>query len=476
MNDLSLIMPEILLTGFVCLLLMVDVYRKPSSGDVTFWTAVVSVGIVIVSIITYWPAEKSTGFSETLIIDPMSILLKLVLLISLLFNFFYAREYFKRSAKGQSEFYILTIFSALGMMVLISAQSLLTLYLGLELLSLSLYAMVAMERDSALASEAAMKYFILGALASGMLLYGISMLYGVSGTLNLTELAEYSVKGDQSLLLVFGLVFVLVGISFKLGIAPFHMWVPDVYQGASTPVTLFISSAPKIAAFAMAVRVLVDGLPGLSIQWSAMLTILAVTSIAIGNIVAIAQTNIKRMLAYSTISHMGFLILGIIAATAQGYAASMFYVFIYAITSMSAFGIIILLVSKSNAPELISDFAGLAKTRPWISFISMVVIFSLAGVPPFAGFWAKWFVLKELIASGSVLVAAVAVIFSLIGAYYYLRVVKIMYFDEPGPDSHVSSQPSLGAYVFTLNGALILFLGLFPGVLMHYCLVAMQAY
>ena len=475
MNDLNLILPEILLTTFVCLLLIVDVFRKPAATGVTFWTAVVSVGVVFVVVLSGWPTEKSFGFSRTLVIDPMSILLKAVLLLSLLFNFFYARDFYERCQSMRTEFFILAIFSALGMMVLISAQSLLTVYLGLELLSLSLYAMVAMERDSALASEAAMKYFILGALASGMLLYGISMLYGVSGTLNLEDLATESLKTDQGLLLTFGLVFVLVGISFKLGVTPFHMWVPDVYQGASTPVTLFISSVPKLAAFAMAMRVLVDGLPGLSEQWTSMLTILAIASIAIGNVVAIAQTNIKRMLAYSTISHMGFLLLGIIAANELGYAASMFYVVIYTLTSMSAFGLIILMVSKASAPDLIEDFSGLAKSRPWIGFVAMIVMFSLAGVPPFAGFWAKWFVLKELIAAGSTIVAAVAVVFSLIGAYYYLRVIKIIYFDEPSEE--VPNPPrTFGEFVFTANGLLIVLLGLFPGMLMYYCLSAVSLY
>jgi NADH-quinone oxidoreductase subunit N len=321
-----------------------------------------------------------------------------------------------------------------------------------------------------------MKYFVLGALASGMLLYGMSMLYGVSGTLNLSELASQTIGGEKNLLFTFGLVFVLVGIAFKLGVAPFHMWVPDVYQGASLPTTLFISSAPKLAAFAMAVRVLVDGLPGLMAQWSDMLVILAVASIAIGNIVAIAQTNIKRMLAYSTVSHMGFMLLGMIAFTNEGYAASMFYVFVYSLASMSAFGFIILATASGPDLNSISDFSGLGKKKPLLGFLAIIVLFSLAGVPPFGGFWAKWFVLKELVASGHVWLATVAVIFSLIGAYYYLRVIKVMFFDEPQADQKFESSGGMGKIVFGLNTTAIMFIGIFPSSLMGICLAATSLY
>jgi NADH-quinone oxidoreductase subunit N len=477
MNELSLILPEILLTVFACLVLVVDVFRNPTSTAVTFWTAVISVLTVSVFLIVGgFPETRQTAFSETFVLDPLSVTLKTFLLLVVVGTFFYAREYFSNQNLERNEFFILAIFSTLGMMVLISAQSLLTLYLGLELLSLSLYAMVAMERDSAAASEAAMKYFVLGALASGMLLYGMSMLYGVSGTLSLSELASQTIGGEKNLLFTFGLVFVLVGVAFKLGVVPFHMWVPDVYQGASLPTTLFISSAPKIAAFAMAVRVLVDGLPGLMAQWSDMLTILAVASIAIGNVVAIAQTNIKRMLAYSTVSHMGFLLLGLIAVSNQGYAASMFYVFVYSLASMSAFGFIILVTASGPDLNLISDFSGLGKKKPLLGFLGMVVLFSLAGVPPFGGFWAKWFVLKELVASGQVWLATVAVIFSLVGAYYYLRVIKVMFFDEPRGDQHLQSSGGMGKIVFGLNTSAIMFIGIFPGALMGICLGAMSIY
>lgn len=321
-----------------------------------------------------------------------------------------------------------------------------------------------------------MKYFILGALASGMLLYGISMLYGVSGTLQLDELlAGSEVVGQERLLLIFGVVFVIVGIAFKLGVVPFHMWLPDVYQGASTPVTLFLGTAPKIAAFAMAIRILADGLQGVSEQWAGMLIILAVLSMSVGNIVAIAQANMKRMLAYSTIAHMGFLLLGILAANNSGYAASMFYVIVYTIMSMGAFGAVILLSQANNESDRIVDFSGLATRSPWFGFIMLVIMFSMAGVPPFAGFWAKWYVLKEVVAAGYVWLAGLAVLFSIIGAYYYLRVVKIMYFDDATENDAPEASEDM-KLVLSVNGLAIVLLGLLPGALMSICVIVTIPY
>ena len=343
MNEIFAVLPEATLTALACLVLIVDVTSGSRSQATTFWVAVLAVLVVLVEIALLFPQHTVNAFNNTFRLDAMSAVLKVFLLTIVLLAFFYAREYFMRRGRLVSEFFILGLFAAIGMMVLISAHNLLTVYLGLELLSLSLYAMVAMDRDSITASEAAMKYFVLGALASGMLLYGMSMIYGVAGSLDLSLIAEKTFAASDDLLFTFGLVFVLIGIAFKLGVAPFHMWVPDVYQGAPTPVTLFIGSAPKLAAFAMAIRLLTDGLGGLSAHWQPMLILLAVTTMALGNIVAIAQTNLKRMLAYSTIAHMGFLLLGIIAANAIGYAASMFYVIVYALMSMGAFGAIIVL-------------------------------------------------------------------------------------------------------------------------------------
>lgn len=475
MHEIMTVLPEATLTALACLVLVIDVYRSPGAHAVTFWAAALSVLVVLGQIGYYFPIATVSAFSDTFRLDPMAAVLKAFLLVIVLLGFFYAREYFRRREHPLNEFYILGLFSAIGMMVLISAGSLLTVYLGLELLSLSLYAMVAMDRNSATASEAAMKYFVLGALASGMLLYGMSMLYGTAGTLDLAELSAMTLGEEDRLLFTFGLVFVMIGIAFKLGLAPFHMWVPDVYEGAPTPVTLFIGSAPKLAAFAMAIRLLTEGLGGLVADWQLMLIMLAIVSMALGNVVAIAQSNIKRMLAYSTISHMGFLLLGILAANALGYAASMFYVIVYALMSMGAFGAVILLATADTESDRLSDFAGLGRRSPWIAFILMILMFSLAGVPPFAGFWAKWFVLKEVVAAGYWWLAAIAVFFSLIGAFYYLRVVKLMYFDEPDAGAPRIEASDDGRLVYSVNGLAILLLGILPGTLMSVCLTAMLA-
>jgi len=477
MTDLGLIIPETSLLTLACVVLLVDVFRSPSSSNaMTFWAAIISVLVVLSQMAMYFPDGSAIAFYGTIKLDAMGTVLKAFALVLVLLSFFYARDYFEKNRAQFSEYYILSLFATLGMLVLISANSMLTVYLGLELLSLSLYSMVAMNRDSFESSEAAMKYFILGALASGMLLYGISILYGVSGTLQLDELLSHSnASGQERVLMVFGTVFVIVGIAFKLGVVPFHMWLPDVYQGASTPVTLFIGTAPKIAAFAMAIRLLADGLQGLAVEWAGMLVILCILSMAIGNIVAIAQSNIKRMLAYSTIAHMGFLLLGILAANSAGYAASMFYVIVYALMSMGAFGTIILLSRSDTEADTLSDFSGLAKRSPWFAFIMLVIMFSMAGVPPFAGFWAKWYVLKEVIAAGYVWLAGVAVLFSIIGAYYYLRVVKLMYFDDATDGKAVEASQDM-KLVLSVNGLAIFALGILPGALMSICVIVTIPY
>ena len=476
MVDIGLIIPEITLLVLACAVLLVDVFRAPDAPGVTFWAAVISSLVVLAQLAYYFPDGSYIAFSGQVKVDAMGAVLKSFVLVLSLLSMFYARDYFDKRGERASEFYLLVLFATLGMVVLISAASLLTVYLGLELLSLSLYSLVAMRRDSATSSEAAMKYFILGAIASGMLLYGMSMLYGVAGTLELDQLANATqLIGSGRLLVVFGIVFIVVGIAFKVGVVPFHMWLPDVYQGASTPVTLFIGSAPKLAAFAMAVRLLVEGVPTLASDWHGMLMILAILSMALGNIVAIAQTNIKRMLAYSTIAHMGFMLLGIIAATAAGYAASMFYAIIYALMSMGAFGAVILLSNAQSEADLLDNFRGLAKRSPWFGFIVLVLIFSLAGIPPFAGFWAKWYVLKEVVDAGHVWLAAVAVFFSIIGAYYYLRVMKLMYFDDPSDTTSIVATSDL-KLVLSVNGLAVFLLGILPGALMSVCVVVTLPY
>ena len=476
MNDIAMILPEITLLGFACTVLLLDAFVGRRMPQAAFWCAMIGGLVVLALLASYVPESAKFGFAGTFRVDVVGTVLKSFMVVLVLLSFFYAREYFAKREMPHGEHYSLALFATLGMMLLVSANSLLTVYLGLELLSLSMYAMVATQRDSVMASEAAMKYFVLGALASGMLLYGMSFLYGVTGTLDLSELLiKVSVAEDKRLLLTFALVFLLVGISFKLGIVPFHMWVPDVYQGAATPVTQFIGTAPKLAAFGMAMRLLVDGLWGLAEDWQQMLVILAVLSMGVGNILAIAQTNLKRMLAYSTIAHMGYLLLGMLSATASGYAASMFYITVYALMSMGAFGLIILLGSKTSEADELQDLTGLARRSPWFAFIMLILMFSMAGVPPFAGFWAKWFVLKEVVQANYVWLAAVAVMFSLIGAFYYLRVIKLMYFDEPQRNHAVEASQDL-KLVLSVNGLAVLALGLAPSALMSVCVSATLPY
>ena len=402
--------------------------------------------------------------------DPMAALLKTSVFLVTIGAFVYARGYQTGKGSLRGEFYVLGLFAVLGMMVMISAHSLLTIYLGLELLSLSLYAMVAFDRNSSPASEAAMKYFVLGALASGMLLYGMSMLYGATGSLDLAEIAAaINTMDKSSIILIFALCFIVVGLAFKFGAVPFHMWVPDVYHGAPTAVTLFIGSAPKIAAFAMAMRLLVESLGGLVPDWQGMLVILAVLSLALGNVIAIAQTNLKRMLAYSTISHVGFLLLGILSGTQEGYSASMFYAITYALMAIGAFGMIILLSRKGYEADGLDDFKGLNERSPWFAFMMLILMFSMAGVPPTVGFYAKLSVLQAVIHVDMLWLALVAVAFSVIGAFYYIRMVKLMYFDPPGSEQPLVINTDL-QIAMSVNGLAVLLLGLFPGGLLALCL------
>ena len=471
--DITLALPEIILLASACLLLVVDTFSRDTDRKVTYVLAQLILIVTALMAIYLYTGETSYAFGKTFVSDPMSTVLKVIVCIVSFFVFLYSNEYLKKHEWMQGEYFVLGLFAVLGMMVMISAYSLLTVYLGLELLSLSLYAMVAMHKDSQPASEAAMKYFVLGALASGMLLYGISMLYGVTGTLELGELSQLlTARTEQNTLLVFGLVFIIVGIAFKFGAVPFHMWVPDVYQGAPTAVTLFISTAPKIAAFAMAIRLLVDGLQPLLVDWQQMLVILSILSMATGNIIAIAQSNLKRMLAYSTIAHVGFLLLGILSGTEAGFAAAMFYVITYALMSAGAFGIIILLSRKGFESDNLDDIKGLSDRSPWFAFIMLILMFSMAGVPPFLGFWAKWFVLKEIVDMGYVWLAALAVVFSIIGAYYYIRIIKLMYFDKADSMTAIKSSRQM-RLALSINGLAILVIGLMPGSLMAVCLAAL---
>jgi NADH-quinone oxidoreductase subunit N len=415
-------------------------------------------------------------FNGMFVDDPMADVLKIAVCLTVAVMLAYSRAYVAARDMYRGEFFVLSLFATLGMMVMISANHFLVLYLGLELLSLSLYAMVALPRDAGNSTEAAMKYFVLGALASGMLLYGMSMIYGATGSLEVTEVAQRIFDGEAiPTILIFGLVFVVAGIGFKLGAVPFHMWVPDVYHGAPTAVTLLIGTAPKLAAFAFIMRLLVEalGMQQLLVEWQQMLVLLAVASLAIGNITAIAQTNLKRMLAYSTISHMGFLLLGILSGTVEGFGAAMFYTVIYVLMALGTFGMILLLSRKGFEAENLDDFKGLNQRDPWYAFIMMLLMFSMAGIPPTMGFWAKLFVLQAVLSVGYLWLAVVAVLFSFIGAFYYLRVVKLMYFDTP-PDAAPIEPRSDIRVLMSVNGLAVLVFGLAPGSLLAICERAIQ--
>lgn len=476
MSELTTILPELALLTAACVVLLVDVYRGAASPDVTFFATILGLLVALGCTVAVFPESPQVAFAGNVIHDPMSVVLRALILAFGVFMFAYGRDYFARTSTLKGEYFVLGMLALLGAMLITVGGNLLLLYLGLELLSLSMYALVALERDSSSASEAAIKYFVLGALASGLLLYGMSMIYGATGSLDLGVIAQTIRAGAGSegalanpQVLSFGMVFIVIGLAFKLGVVPFHMWVPDVYEGAPTPVTLFIGSIPKLAAFALAFRLLGQGLGPMADQWQSILYALAVLSMVLGNLVAIAQTNIKRMLAYSTISHMGFLLIGFLAATGAGYASAMFYAVVYALTSLAAFAFVILISHRGREGDRIVDFAGLGRRAPWFGFLAIVVFFSLAGVPPFPGFWAKWFVLKETVDSGFMNLAVIAVLSSVVGAFYYLNLLKVMFFDEPAPDTPVVGAGADFRLVLSVNSLLLLALGLLPGLLMQVC-------
>jgi NADH-quinone oxidoreductase subunit N len=469
-NDILIMVPEFFLVAAACVLLLADAFMKPSERVYLHWMSIAVLAVTIYLIVFKQPGGTVTAFNGMFIRDGVAKILKIFALLTTILVFVYARPYLQDRKLFLGEFYTLTIFAVIGVMLLVSAGNLIMIYLGLELLTLSSYALVALNRDSSLSSEAAIKYFVLGALSSGMLLYGMSMVYGATGTLSLAQLHTAIPSSTMPHLLVFGLIFMIIGIAFKLGAAPFHMWIPDVYQGAPTPVTTFIGSASKLAAFGMAYRLLETGMGNLAQHWQLMLAALAVLSLAIGNLVAIVQTNIKRLLAYSTISHMGYLLLGLVNATPEGYSAAMFYAISYALMSTAAFGVILALSRAGFECEEISDFKGLNQRAPWMAFLMMLALFSLAGVPPMFGFFAKLLVLQAAIHAGMMWLAIVGAVFAIIGLYYYLHVVKVMYFDKPVEGTQVRLQPDFTLRVaLSLNALVLLALGLWWGPLLGWC-------
>ena len=477
---------EIFLLIAASAILLIDMYLKGSRRNVTYYLSLLTlVGCAVLTGADFADGATVYTFNGMYVADPMSNLLKLFTYLAVGITLVYSRQYATDrgmlSGNLGGEFYVLALFSMLGQMIMISGNSMLSIYLGLELMSLSLYALVALRRDHATSTEASMKYFILGSLASGFMLYGISMIYGATGALNLPEIAAAAATGANSTILVFGLVFLVAGMAFKLGAVPFHMWVPDVYQGSPTAVTLLLGGAPKLASFAMVIRILVEGLGNFAYEWQQMLLVLAVLSLAIGNLTAIAQTNIKRMLAYSTIAQMGFVLLGMLAGVVgddrsnmgTAYSAAMYYSITYVLTTLGSFGLIMMLARSGFEAEQIADFKGLGRRAPWFAVVMTILMFSLAGVPPMMGFMAKWAVLQAVANTGAVWLAVVAVMFSLIGAFYYLRIVKTIWFDEAADTSAIAT-PFDMRVMLSVNGIAVVLLGLMPGTLLAVCLQAMQ--
>ena len=478
------IYPEIVLLAMACVIMLVDLGVHSPRRTGTYVLTMLTLAVVAVLQGVYASSGNTFyGFGNMVVSDAMGNWLKCFATVAVMVTLVYGRPYAAdRGMLRGGELFTLSMLALLGMFIMISGNNFLVIYLGLELLTLSSYTLVALRRENAMATEAAMKYFVLGAMASGFLLYGLSMLYGATGSLDIGQVFKAVNSGQiRHQVLVFGLVFVVAGLAFKLGVVPFHMWIPDVYQGAPTAVTLMIGGAPKLAAFAITIRLLVDGLLPLAIDWQQMLAVLAIGSLLVGNLAAIAQTNLKRMLAYSTISQMGFVLLGLLsgvingnvdaAAVESAYSSAMFYVVSYVLTTLAAFGVILLLAREGFESEEIADLAGLNQRSPLYAGVMAVCLFSMAGIPPLVGFYAKLSVLQALVASGQglyIALAVFAVLMSLIGAFYYLRVVKVMYFDAPLTATSVSA-PLDVRVVLTVNGALVLVLGLLPGGLMALC-------
>lgn len=463
-------MPEITLLILICVVLVTDLFVVDENRATTYWLTIGSLIITAWAVLASAPSGRTVLFDGSYVSDALSQVLKLGVIGIVGVGFIYARDYLRQNGLMKGEYYLLGLFGLLGMLIMISANSLLTMYLGLETLSLSLYALVAFDRDSGDSAEAAMKYFVLGAIASGSLLYGISWVYGTTGSLQFDDIALAVQSPDvNSMPLWFGMAFMIVGIAFKFGAVPFHMWLPDVYQGARSPVTLYIASAPKLAALALIMRILVDGLGGLHEVWQGMIMVLAVLSLVIGNVVAIAQTNIKRMLGYSAIAHVGFILLAIFTGSQEGYAAALFYTLTYVVMAAGAFGMIILLSRQGFEAENLVDFKGLNARSPWFALMMLFFMFGMAGVPPWVGFFAKLNVISAVLNAGYPILAVIMVLASVIGAFYYLRVIWHMYFDS-AEDRSVFQAELDTRVMLSLNGVAVLVLGIIPGWLLTLCI------
>ena len=483
-SSLAPVAPIIFLAIAIAAINWIDLARGKNRTSVAY-----PLSLLTTLVLTVWFGIDAAGgethyaFANLVVIDPMANVLAAFCSLGMLLTLIYTRSYLAERDMFAGEFYMLALFTLGGQIVMITGNNFLTLYLGLELLSLSSYALVALRSESRVTSESAIKYFVLGALASGFLLYGMSMMYGATGSLNLGEVFRVVESGRvNTTMLAFGVVFIVAGVAFKLGAAPFHMWIPDIYQGSPTAVTLLIASGPKVAAFALIIRLLVEGLLPLATDWQVMLVILSIASLVIGNLTAIVQTNLKRMLAYSTISHMGFVLLGmlsgVVANKADGavnaYSSSMFYSITYMLTTLGTFGLILVRTRKGFEAETLDDLKGMSRRHPWFAFLMLVMMFSMAGIPPTVGFYAKLSVLQAVVSAGMSWLAVVAVVFSLIGAFYYLRIVKLMYFDAPVGEEPLEASTGLRS-VLSLNGLAVILLGLFPAGLMDLCFQAIRA-
>ena len=472
--DLAPLATEIFMLAMTCVVLVADLFNKDEERKVTYWLSQFTLIGAFYLTIGQYGTESTILYAGSYVVDDMAIILKLAIFVVGFLALLYSRPYINSREILRGEYYMLVLFAILGAIILVSAHSFLTIYLGLELLSLSSYALVASYRDSRLASEAAIKYFVMGAMASGFLLYGMSLVYGTTGSINIDEIANtISAQPESNVIFAFGLVFIVCGLAFKIGAVPFHMWIPDVYQGAPTSVTAFIGSVPKIASFGMIMRLLTQAMPDLQSHWLMMLVILSFLSMGIGNITAIAQSNIKRLLAYSAIAHMGYFLLGLIAGTPEGYSASMFYILVYALTTIAGFGMIIFMSRAGFECDNLDDFKGLWQRSPWYALMMLMVIMSMAGVPPFIGFWPKLQVILAVINAdtGLMWLAVSAMVFSIVGAFVYLRIAKVIFFDKP-----ISDAPLVAALdmklALSLNGLAMIVLGLFPGAILSYCIQA----
>lgn len=475
LTNACIALPEMVVLAMASVAILAELFFSKCCQDITY--RVVQFTLIVAFALTFMllGEPRTTAFNGLFVSDDVAVLLKLFIYLSSFFAYYYAKQYLQDKRIASGEFYILGLFSVLGMMVLTSAQSMLSIYLGLELMSLPIYAMIALRRECGIASEAAMKYFVMGAIASGILLFGASMLYGATGSIDLAEIANRAelVWHKQPLLISFSLVFLVVGVCFKLAAVPFHMWAPDVYHGAPSSTAIIISSAPKLAAFGMLYRLFIFALPAIFSQWQQLFMIVAVLSILIGNLLAVVQTNLKRLIAYSGISHMGYMLFGLVAGTPEGYGAALFYILVYSVMTVAAFGLILLMSRLGFEAELIEDLKGLNARSPWIAAMMLIVLFSMAGVPPMIGFISKLLVFKALVSAGYTALPLVGLLLAVIGAFYYIRIVKTMYFEQPILASSLVISP-MSKVMFSANALSLIVLGLFPNLLVHLCMQAVS--